>query len=193
MNKLSILTLIKENITDFAFERNKLLKSAKSEWVLFLDSDETISPKLQKEIIQLTNNSVKSVNGFYINRENYFLGQFVGTDKILRLGKKDSGRWTRRVHETWEVRGKIGEVKNPIVHNTAKSLSDYIKKINFYSGLHAIANKEEGKTSSLLKIILYPGLKFIQSVFMGRGMVFSILQAFHSFLSWGKLWISQND
>ncbi len=183
------LTLKKNNITDFAKERNTILKKAKSDWVIFLDSDEVLSNALKKEIENL---DPGDFNGFYIRRENYFLRQHIGTDKILRLGKANSGKWVRRVHETWKIKGKVGELNNPIIHNSAKSLHEMIAKINNYSTLHALANKEEGKRSNIFKIIFFPKLKFWESVLMGRGVTFSILQAFHSFLSWSKLYFSRS-
>lgn len=191
MNKYTVITLNKKNITDFAKERNELLKKAKNEWILFLDTDEAVSEGLDKEIKkQIEENKY---NGFYIDRKNYFLGSYIGTDKILRLGRKNTGKWVRSVHEIWNIKGKTGKLKNPIIHNSASSLYEVIAKINTYSTLHAEANKLEGKKANLFKIIFYPKLKFIQSLFMSRGVVFSILQAFHSYLSWSKIWISQKD
>ncbi|HKC04860.1 MAG TPA: hypothetical protein VKC54_03245 [Patescibacteria group bacterium] len=180
---VEIITLRKKNINDFARERNLLLKKSKAEWVLFLDYDEVMPAELKKEIDRLNPDGFK---GFYIFRKNYFLGKPIGTDKILRLAKKDSSKWSRKVHEVWTVNGKIGTLKNPIIHTTAKNLTEYISKINYYSTLHAEENFNSGKLSSLFKIIFYPPAKFLQSLVMGRGFVFSMLQSFHSFLAWSK-------
>ena len=190
MNSLEIITLRKPGITDFALERNLLLKRSKAEWILFLDSDEKLSDGLTKEIKAL---DPGDRHGFYIKRKIIFLGRVVGEDKVLRLAKKNSGRWVRKVHETWEVRGKIGTLDGYIIHNTADNLHDYIGKINSYSSIHAAENAREGKRPSLLKIILFPKLKFIQNMLAGRGFVFSMLQSFHSFLGWSKQWELQKD
>ncbi len=186
MNKIEVFTLRKKGITDFAKERNLLLGKAKSDWVFFVDSDERISSR------QFPVSS--EFSGYRVKRKNYFLGQYIGTDKIIRLGKKDTGKWKRRVHEVWNIKGQVGDLKTPIlIHNTADNLSDYIKKINFYSTLHAEANREEGKKSSILKIIIYPKLKFLQTYLTSRHFVFSLMQSFHSFLAWSKLWILQRE
>jgi len=185
-----IITLKKDNITDFASERNVLLTKTKSEWVLFLDSDETISEGLKKELKDL---EADGRSGFYIFRKNFFLGQNVGTDKILRLARKNSGKWMRSVHETWDIKGKIGTLEYPIIHNSAKNLHEFIVKINFYTTLHAEQNLKNGKRSNFLKIIFYPPVKFFQSLLMGRGLVLSMLQSLHSFLSWSKEWNLQKN
>lgn len=186
-SNFEIITLNKPRISNFAQERNNLLKKAKREWVFFVDSDEEVSEDLVKEIEEtLKTDKVKNYNGFLVLRRNYLLGQYVGTDKILRLAKKGSGLWVRRVHEIWKVKGKVGQLKNPIIHKTSNNLSDLIDKINLYSTLHAQENLTNGKRSNILKIIFFPLAKFIQSILMGRGFVMSMLQSFHSFLSWSK-------
>jgi len=185
MLKIEKLTLNEPSITDFSAARNRLLKSAKSEWLLFLDTDETLSPGLKKEIDNLDTGGFE---GFYIKRKIIFLGRKIGEDKVLRLGKAGSGKWKRKVHEIWDIKGNVGILKNYIIHNTAENLHDYIDKMNGYSGMHAKENKTEGKRTSLFKMIFYPKAKFIQNIFQGRGFLFSMLQSFHSFLGWAKLW-----
>ncbi len=181
--KVTKFTLKKNNITDFAKERNSLLKSAKTNWVLFLDNDE----KLSKPIGKLN----KNYDGFILNRKNYFLGNYVGTDRIVRLGKKNHSVWKREVHETWDIKN-IGTLENEIIHDTASNISDYINKINNYSTLHAKANLNEGKRSNLFKIITFPVAKFFLTLIKSRNVVFSIMQSLHSYLSWTKLYFLQS-
>jgi hypothetical protein len=192
MNNLEIITLKKENITDFARERNALLTTSKAEWVLFLDNDEVASPELMTEIRNLLKRG-SLVNGYYIKRKIVFLGKEIGEDKVLRLGRRDAGKWKRAVHEVWNVGPRTGTLDNYIIHNTATNLNDYIEKMNRYSTIHAMENRREGKKSNLFKIIVYPKLKFIQNFLQGRGFVFSLMQSFHSFLGWVKLWELQRN
>ena len=189
-NKLEIITLHKPGITDFASARNLLLKQSKSDWILFLDSDEKLSDELKKEISDLDGTGYM---GFFIKRKIIFLGKEIGEDKVLRLARRNSGKWARSVHETWQVKGKTGILNNYIIHNTADNLHSYIEKMNKYSYIHARENLKEGKHSNLVKIMLYPKLKFIQNILIGRGFVFSMLQSFHSFLGWAKQWELQKE
>ena len=187
---ISLITIKNKKIIDFAKERNEALSAVergKGKWVLFLDSDERLSAELENEIKNL---NPGRYGAYYIKRKNYFLGRYVGTDKIIRLIKKGSGKWRRLVHETYHPRGgtEVGLLKNYLIHNTAKNLHAYIDKINNYSTLHALANKKEGKKASVFKIIFYPIFKFIQTYAKSRHVVFSIIQSFHSFLSWAKLY-----
>jgi len=158
--------------------------------VLFLDADEKLSPKLKKEISELDSSGY---SGFFIKRKIIFLGKEIGEDCVLRLGKKNAGKWIRKVHETWQIRKEVGTLDNYIIHNTADNLHGYIEKMNRYSSIHATENLKEGKRSNLLKILIYPKMKFIQNIYAGRGFVFSMLQSFHSFLGWAKQWELQRN
>ncbi|EKE06139.1 MAG: glycosyl transferase family 2 [uncultured bacterium] len=180
---LSILILNKPNITDFAEARNDLLQKSKTDWALFLDYDEKLSSPIE--------NISDDFDGYELNRKNYFLGKYVGTDKIVRLGKSKFKTWKRSVHETWDIK-KIGYLDNYIIHNTADNLSEYLKKINKYSDLHAKANLKEGKKSSLFKIIFFPIGKFLTAFMKSRHVVFSIMQSLHSYLAWTKLYFLQH-
>lgn len=187
---LSTLALNKPNITDFARERNELLKQAKTDWVLFVDTDEELSKELQKEIDVAIQD--KSCQGFYIKRKIYFCGTLAGEDKMLRLGKKGAGLWKRKVHEVWDIQGKVRTLNNYIIHNTAYKLTDYIKKVDYHSTLHAQEVLREGKRSNLIKIMLFPIGKFVVTLVKSKHVVFSIMQSLHSYLSWTKLYFLQH-
>ena len=186
MKQYSIVTLNKKNITDFAQARNKLLNKSKTDWVFFLDSDEVVSDDLKNQIPKLL--QYNSRNCYYVYRKNYFLGEYAGTDKIIRLVRKGSGKWVRAVHEVFTPNEShlAGVINTPIVHNTADNLSEYINRINVYSSLHAKANKKEGKRPTLFKIIIYPIGKLLITFLKSGNIVFSIMQSFHSFLAWSK-------
>ena len=183
---LSILILNKPNITDFAKERNNLLKKAKTDWVLFIDSDEQIT----NAKLQITN----KYQSYKLQRKTYFLGKLVEIDYPIRIVKKGTGKWVRAVHEVWEPNNlsKVGKSNEEIVHNTANNLTDYLNKINNYSTLHARANLKEGKRSSLIKIIIYPIGNLVVHYVKSRNIVFSIMKSLHSFLSWTKLYFLQH-
>lgn len=163
------------------------MEKSKSEWLLFLDSDEVANKELMIEIKKIIN-KVPNLAGYYIKRNIYFLGKYIGYDKVLRLGKRNSGKWERAVHEEWKIDSRIGTLQGVIKHNTADNLFDYVNKMNKYSTLHALENIKEGKKSNLFKIIFFPIFKFVQNFTKGRGFVFSMLQSFHSFLGWTKQW-----
>ncbi len=187
---------------DFAAQRNYGLSKAESEWVLFLDADEIVPQKLQMEILSKINIFYKSkVSGFTIKRNDVFMGREmkygeVGNIRLLRLGKKNKGRWKRKVHEYWDINSEVGELNNPIIHNK-QSLRDFVRKINNYSTIHAEELKKEGKSSNIFKVIIWPTAKFFVNYFFKfgfldgiQGFIMAFFMSFHSFLAWSTVWIS---
>jgi glycosyltransferase involved in cell wall biosynthesis len=184
---------------DFAQQRNFGLSKALNEWVLFIDSDEVISEKLSNEI----QNKIldNQFDGFFIKRRDIFLKRELkygetGKIKLLRLARKTSGKWKRKVHEYWDIAGKIEELKNPILHEKKEKLSVFINKLNFYSDLHAKELKKEGRSINFIKIIIWPAGKFINNYILKLGFLdgtpgfmIAFMMSFHSFLAWSKSWM----
>lgn len=141
-------------------QRDFALSKAKNNWVLFLDSDETVSNELRKEITSLLSKSKIQFNGYIIPYQNHFLGRkinFGGENyKILRLFNKNTVQSVSPlIHEGFKVDGEIGILKNKIYHYSYRSLSQMYYKFTRYAYLQAYKNKLEGGKTSFRKILLY--------------------------------------
>lgn len=189
---------------DFAGQRNYALTKVKGTWVLFVDADERVPEALASEISNIKFQKSNVLAGYYIKRIDYMWGKALhygetARIKLLRLAKRSSGKWERRVHETWEIEGDTYTLKNPILHYPHPTLREFIADISEFSTLHAQANIQEGKRTTLVKIIIWPLGKFFYNFIykLGfldglRGFIIATVMSFHSFLAWSKLWFSQN-
>lgn len=187
--------------SNYASQRNFALRKTKSDWILFVDADEIVSVKLNIEVGKAILS--EDFSGYYIRRLDIFKGKLlrhgeVGNTKIVRLARKNLGNWVRRVHEIWKIDGKVGTLREALIHNPHPDVNSFLEKTDRYSTLHAKANHEEQKEANIPKVVVYPFLKFIYNyVFLRgfldgvRGLVYATLMSFHSFLSWSKLWMSQ--
>ena len=183
---------------NFAQQHNFALRQAKSEWVLFVDADEVVSPELKKEIQEET--KTNQYDGFYFKRQDFFGGRALkhgetANVRLLRLGRRGKGEWQREVHEVWDIKGNINKLKNPLLHYPHQTLDDFIDHVNFHSTLHAEALKKEGVKPSLWRIIFYPKAKFIQNYIFRlgfldgtQGIIVALMMSFHSFLARAKLY-----
>ena len=188
---------------NFAAQRNFGLEKATNKWVLFIDSDERVSHELKEEIEKEVPAPNNSHLGYFLKRDDYFFGKKLkfgetASVSLLRLARKSAGKWMRSVHEVWEVQGRTKTLKNPLEHYPHQSLREFINDINFHSGLHAEANHQEGKHSSLVKILFWPKLHFFKNYFLKlgfldgtEGFVLALMMSLHSFLAWSKLWIDE--
>ena len=135
----------------FPKKRNWTLRTYdfKTEWVLFLDADEFVTPAFIEEV----NSSIKSTHhqGYWLNFSNYFMGKALrGGDSFRKLAlfrvgageyeKIEEENWSHldmEVHEHPVLKGTIGEINAPIKHNDFRSLKHYIAKHNEYSSWEA--------------------------------------------------------
>jgi glycosyltransferase involved in cell wall biosynthesis len=196
---LTIIVLDQENITDFGAERNAQLAKVKTPWVLFVDSDEKITPELKEEILAVI--KADNFDAFYLRRLDTFLGRQLrygetGHAQFVRLARADFGRWERPVHEQWVGKGKIGTLHNPLLHTPHTSIATFLDKINRYSTLEAEYRYQQGIKSSLFKIAIYPFGKFKWNYLAKLGFldgvpgaIMAIMMSFHSYLTWTKLYL----
>lgn len=170
---------------DFAAQRNLGLKRAQNDWVLFVDDDEIVTKELASEI--KTAIAHLDFDGYYIPRLDRYFGKTLrhgetGRIKIIRLGKKNAGKFTRPVHETWLIQGRVGELKNPLIHVRQELVSPFINRVILYGPIDAKALKEEGKHFSYWRLVFNPLAKFKVNYFLKLGFLDGYLGLFHAYL-----------
>ncbi len=184
---------------NFSSQRNFGLEKAKNNWVLFIDADERLSSNLIDEVKERINST--DYNGFFVKRSDVLWGKKLkhgetGNIKLVRLGGKESGKWSGDVHEVWNIKGRIGELKHELTHYPHQTTAEFLKEIDFYSTLRARELKNKGVTSSVFSIVLYTKAKFIQNYILKlgfldgiEGLVFALFMSLHSFLVRSKLFL----
>jgi len=149
---------------DFATQRNFALSRSKGDWVLFVDDDEIISRELQKEIVEKINSN--NPVAYFIPRKDLVYHQALrhgetGNIKIIRLAKRDAGKFIRPVHETWKIKGRVGEISSPLYHTKDHFVSEFISRMAQYAQLDAPILETEKKPFSTFRLLMNPPLKFI--------------------------------
>lgn len=185
---------------DFAGQRNFAGTKASGDWLLYVDADEAATADLSQEIISAIKND--GFSAYEIPRLNYYLGLlWPKKEKIIRLMKKTHLRgWRGKVHETAEVWGTIGLIKNALIHHTHRNLSDMVDKTNKWSeteaDLRLMADHPVVGPWRLMRVMVSA---FVDSYLRDEGwkagttgMIESIYQAFSMFITYAKLWERQN-
>lgn len=183
-------------------QKKYALSLASNEWVLSVDADERITTELKNEILNISSGTF---DGYKIRRKNFLLNKEItscgwGNDYQLRLFKKEKTNLTERlVHEGFTVDGKIGMLKNPMLHYTFSSFTDYFNKINYYTSLKAEELfKQKRKingwtifshTVSAFFLFFINKRGFRDGV---RGLIISLLHSVSTMLNYIKLWELQN-
>lgn len=185
---------------DFSKQRNFGLEKAKGEWVLFVDADERVAEPLWFEIMQHTNSSISSANGFYIKRRDIMWGRALnygetGSSKFVRLGRRGLGLWKGAVHEEWKIKGEKAVLSKELTHYPHKNIKSFLREINFYTNLRAEELYRKNIKPNYLTILFYPTAKFLRNYFVKQGfrdgtagLINAMMMSFHSFLVRSKLW-----
>ena len=169
-----------------------------NKWILNIDADEEISPELEAEIKEIFSQRIsKNVAGFRVKIVNKFRFEtqpqkWAYYYNQLRLYNKDlAGFKNSSVHDSVEVRSakcEILQLKNIIFHQSFRSYSHWIEKLNSYSQMQAQDSFAKGKNPSLLKVFFTPLFTFFKAYFVRRyfiygfnGIIYSSLFAFSRF------------
>lgn len=187
----------------FSELRNLGLKKATGDWLLYLDSDERVTPELAKEIPQAVINP--DFVAYDIPRRNFYLGQEVRyggawPDHVKRLfERKKLKRWEKQLHEDPIFQGKMGWLQSPLIHLTHRDLSSMVEKTKGWSKIEADLLYQSGHPPvtwwRLLKIM---GLEFWERGVKKQGWrdgtvgwIEIIFQMFSRFITYARLWEKQ--
>ena len=176
------------------------VSKAKNDWILCIDADELLSESLIEEIQKELNKNEKDFAAFEIPLNLVFM------NKVFRYGKENyslkirlfnryRGNWDgAMVHETVIVTGAVKQLKNKIFHYSYTSYSQFLKKIDLYSGLSA--KKLLARKTQKSRFIIVMGLPFnflkyyiIDRNFLNgyQGLAWAVLNSLYHFIKYLKL------
>jgi (heptosyl)LPS beta-1,4-glucosyltransferase len=143
--------ILQHPFTDYANQRNAALEAVSdvADWVLFVDADERVSPKLAEEVRAVC--ETDTCAGYRIPRHNYIFGKLTKgagwyPDYQLRLLRVGKARYdvTRPVHEVVDLDGEMGTLQEPFIHYNYRDLSHFLEKQRRYSAYDAQRLREQG-------------------------------------------------
>ncbi len=193
--------ILKREFDNFSNQKNYAIEQASHKWIVLLDSDERIEKKLQIEIIEAIN-SKSTFGAYWIYRRNFLLNKEIKysgwqNDKVVRVINKDYCRYNDKlVHEEIESTGKMGFLKERIVHYTYKNFDSFISKKNKVAQLQAEELALKNQKATLARLLLKPIFRFVNHYFLRlgfldgfQGFFIASFYAYTIFTRYIKLWI----
>jgi glycosyltransferase involved in cell wall biosynthesis len=135
----------------FPKKRNWFLRhhTPSTEWVLFLDADEILTPAVKREIAAALPGTPHQ--GFLLSYTNYFLGRrlhggyplrklalfCVGVVEYERIEEDHWSQCDMEVHEHPLVSGSVGLILSRIDHRDLRGIDSYMTKHNHYAAWEA--------------------------------------------------------
>jgi hypothetical protein len=188
----------------FADQRNAALDLVENEWVFFIDADERVTPELASEVRRVICEGGKE--GWWVPRHNYIFGRLTlhagwYPDYQLRIMKRGKAHYdpTREVHEIVILEGESGYLENPLIHYNYDSLSQFVKRQDFYTDYEAEILFKQGIRPKPHNFILQPLRHFSWRYFTLKGykdglhgLLLSLLMAYYNLVMYirlGRLWI----
>jgi glycosyltransferase involved in cell wall biosynthesis len=183
----------------FVAQRNAAVDAAGHDWVLALDADERVTPRLREEI-QAARVAGFPCAGYRIPRLTHYLGRWIrGTDWYpdlqLRLFDRRQGRWQGAlVHESVQVRGAIGRFRAALEHHPYADIADHLRKIDSYTSLWARQSFSAGRRVAAPTLPVAAGWAFLRNyvlkggALLGEaGLTVSILNSYYTYTKLAKL------
>ncbi len=159
--KYKAKVVVTQNLPIFHINKQKAIDMATKDWVLQLDADERVTPKLAMEIKSILRDSDTLINGYWMPRKNWFLGRFLMKggqypDYTVRLYRKGKGRLPQKdVHEQAIVEGSVGYLKEPLAHFPYNNFASYYLKWDRYTDLLESQIRETLKDKNTVKKVIY--------------------------------------
>lgn len=150
----------------FSEQRNYLISKAQSDWILFVDSDESVTSELKEELYRIVQNDQDKLM-YRIFRTEYIAGKEIthghhGSTYQDRLFKRRHVSYHGKVHELPLIDGNVVHAKMDIVghvdrdfrllHNPNYYLEDILVRLPKYSRLMAKEKYEQGRRTSAFGI-----------------------------------------
>jgi glycosyltransferase involved in cell wall biosynthesis len=162
---------------NFGAQRNFAIEKATYDWIIFIDSDEEITPRLKEEIITVLKKP--KYNAYISRRDNRYLNMWNQSNSGRPILFKKNLRFVGHVHEIIKDI-KTGYLFSPLKHHSWIDVTDWANDLNVYSGWNANKWIEEKRNFSNLQLFLI-------------GFCFPFYYFFKKFLSekrWKGGWLS---
>ena len=158
-------------------QKNFALTQATFDYVLSLDADEALSPRLEKSILSVKQNL--RYDGYEFNRLNNFCGRWMHftslyPERKIRLFNKTKAEWGgRNIHESVILNNSksSGYLKGNLLHWLYDSYEESVDKMNKFSTFSANEYFNQGIKVNPKKILFNPLWRFFHSYVLKGGFI----------------------
>ena len=160
--------------TTIGIQRNAAIARAREEWILVVDADERGTADLARDVDRAVRGG--DCDAYRVRRRNFFLGREIKhggweRDRPVRLFRSRMRYDERPVHEHVMVDGRVGELREPMLHYPYASLGEYFAKLDRYSRWWAEQSFARGRRARAWKVALKPPARFLSMYVLRAGFL----------------------
>jgi len=200
--------VIQEKWEGHTRQKNRSIRAAGQEWILSLDCDEEVTPKL-REAITGRLKSDRKVDGYFISRKLFYLGRWLEhggwfPEWRLRLFRRGAGRCVGvDPHDTFEVEGRTERIlpggrgidAAVILHRSFRDLSHQIERLQRYTEIQAGELYRAGRHAGWSHVLLRPLWRFLWGYIFRAGFLdgapgfhMAVNHAYAAYMKYARLW-----
>lgn len=187
----------------FGPQRRLAQSHVESDYILWLDADERVTPELKQNIMDVLS-SPKDNTVYSIPRLSWVFGRYIRhcgwyPDRVNRLYPTKLTQYNQDlVHEKVELSPemKVQPLQGDLLHFTYNDLHHYLVKSAGYAKAWAEQREKRGKRSSIGQGLLHAIGCFLKMYVLRagfldgkQGFLLSILSAHSTFVKYADLWI----
>lgn len=169
--------ILQRTYTTPADQKNWAIPQVTHDWILLLDADERVTPQLRDEIQEWLAQDNIPYDGFWIGRQNHFLGQQIHYsgwqgDAVIRFFRKTCRYDKKNVHEEIDTSGKrIGRLQHKLLHFTFVDSTHFLHKMMRYAKWSALDYHPKTKRVTLYHLWIKPAFRFFKHFVVQRGFL----------------------
>lgn len=190
------------NWQGFGKQRQLAQQYVTSDYVLWLDADERVTPKLRESILQAVSSNEKNTV-YKIGRLSEVFGREIRhsgwyPDYVVRLYPTQFAYYgDELVHEKvhYPKEANVQKLEGDLLHFTYKDIHHYLIKSANYAKAWALQRKNAGKKATLAQGITHAIATFIKMYLLKagfldgkQGLLLAILSAHSTFVKYADLW-----
>jgi glycosyltransferase involved in cell wall biosynthesis len=198
--------VIERTFDGYRAQKDFAVQSARHDWVLCLDADERVTPRLRASIERARADGFAAAAGFRCARLTQYFGAPLRhgnayPDRVLRLFDRRRGGWrdAREIHEHASVDGAVAMLDGDLDHAAYRSLADQLARLERYAGLMAQHMRATHRRARIANIVMNPFWRFVRGYLLRggfldgwRGLVFAYVEANYVRQKFIKLWLLEH-
>lgn len=140
------------------------IEACAQEWVLCLDSDESLQPDLKRAVSEAIAGNEPGIDGFLVNRKVWYLGRPLNfawqPERRLRLVRRGKAAWTGLdPHDRLELNSATAPpplLAGDLRHDSISTFPNFLAKQARHARTMAASMHREGQRGSYVKLVTSP-------------------------------------
>lgn len=197
--------VIEHAFEGYRAQKDFAVKQARHDWVLCLDADERVTPRLRTAIEAAREGGFDGAAGYRFARATEYFGRFLRhgnayPDRVLRLFDRRRGGWNagREIHEHVLVDGAVRTLAGDLEHVAYRSIDDQLARYRRYATMMAQDMHARGRRARWYNLVVNPRWRFLRGYFLRagfldgwRGLLFASLEADYTREKFARLMLLQ--